>query len=387
MTDFKIIQGDSLESLKTLDSETIRCCVTSPPYWGLRDYGVEGQIGQEKTFEEFIDKLVEVFEEVKRVLTKDGTLWVNMGDSYAGSSKGLMGNGDYCAKTGTKQKTNVGSLSGKKKNLCGFKPKDLIGQPWTLAFALRRAGWYLRQDIIWNKSNPMPESCLDRPTRSHEYLFLLSKSNRYFYDYKAIFEPVTSGPSDIRKMVEGKERIGGKHKGLFDSLFKASATTNIWRKRGVGGSRVEEHIPVGKEGPNSGFHKTHVPGKENSKPVKRFGARGEGDDDNGQGGRVYEGEDVLYRNKRSVWNIATTPYPGAHFATFPKNLVKPCILAGSAPGDTVLDPFSGSGTTGLVATELGRKYVGLELNPEYVKMSEKRINASTPGFQFLEAKA
>ncbi len=321
--------------LKTLPAESVRCCVTSPPYWGLRDYGHTGQFGLEKTFGEYLDKLVLVFEEVKRVLTKDGTLWVNMGDSYAGSGRGLMGDGTPGI-TGAKQTSNTGSLTGKKTERGELKPKDLIGQPWALAFALRGAGWYLRQDIIWSKPNPMPESVTDRPARAHEYIFLLSKSREYFYDHEAIKEPATCGdprkplaPGQVDKRGNGHDR---------------------------GGVKIRES-------------------------VKRGGFEGKTKD---QKGREAFRKIEDWRNKRSVWEVTLQPFPEAHFATFPENLIKPCILAGSAPGDTVLDPFSGSGTTGLVATELGRKYVGIELNPEYVTMSENRINASTPGFQFLE---
>ncbi|MCL4109835.1 UNVERIFIED_CONTAM: hypothetical protein GTU68_059582 [Idotea baltica] len=266
--------GDCRKVLQGLPDESVRCCVTSPPYWGLRDYGVAGQIGMEGTVDEFITQLVDVFREVRRVLTNDGTCWVNMGDCYAGGGNGGgMPGADK----------NKAAREGERRRPEGFKNKDMIGQPWMLAFALRADGWFLRSDIIWHKPTAMPESVKDRPTKAHEYVFLLSKSERYFYDFEAIMEP--------KDLVER-------------------------------------------------------------------------------------------RNKRSVWSIASTGYSEAHFATFPPDLVKPCVLAGSEPGDLVLDPFAGSGTTGEVAVELGRKAVLIELNPEYGKLIEQRLGNVTPGLGF-----
>jgi len=273
MKPYRIIFGDALEQLKQLPSESVHCVITSPPYWGLRDYGVEGQIGLEPSLEEYIDKLVRVFREVRRVLRKDGTLWLNMGDCYQG--------------------------------------KQLVGQPWRLAFALQADGWYLRSDIIWAKPNPMPESVKDRPTKSHEYIFLLAKSAKYYYDADAIREP-----SIAKESIEG---FRGRKPQLILSLDAAHAQTR-------------------------GFH------------------------------NIPRGKTYIMRNKRDVWFVATCPYPGAHFATFPPKLIEPCILAGCPIGGTVLDPFAGSGTTLAVAIRLGRNAIGIELNEGYGKLIEKRCS-------------
>ena len=301
----KILQGDCLEVLKTLEGESVHTCVTSPPYWGLRDYGCGGQLGLEPTPEEFIEKMVAVFREVNRVLRKDGTAWVNMGDSYAGG-------GGYCPdapsnQAGSKQTTHKGSIKGKIKAMGHMKPKDLCGIPWMLAFALRADGWYLRQDIIWHKPNPMPESVTDRCTKAHEYIFLLSKSKKYYYDADAIRE----------------------------------ANTEAGRKR-----------------------------LENGTPVKLGGVKNSQRKDNPFSG--VEMSSAIGRNKRSVWKVPTAPYKAAHFATFPKDLIRPCILAGCPEGGTVLDPFGGSGTTGEVAEETGRHSIMIELSEEYVKLMRKR---------------
>jgi DNA modification methylase len=276
-----ILHGNCRQVLPTLPPESVQCCVTSPPYWGLRDYGVDGQLGLEPTPDEYVANMVAVFSEVARVLRDDGTLWLNLGDSYASGSKGSGGPNE-------KQDSNAGSYYDIRKFNHGLKPKDLCGIPWRVAFALQADGWYLRSDIIWHKPNPMPESVTDRPTKAHEYLFLLSKQERYFYDAEAIRED--------------KSRHGGGQLGSPD-----------------------------------------------------------------------------FRNKRTVWTIPSQPYSEAHFATFPEDLVKPCILAGSRLGDTILDPFSGSGTVGKVATEFGRRAVLIELNPSYIKLADTRTNV-TPGF-------
>lgn len=366
---WSVLQGNVFDVLPTLESGSVHCCVTSPPYWGLRDYGVDAQLGLEKTPEEYVENIVKVFREVRRVLRDDGTIWLNLGDSYFGA------NWRGSEAIGTKQATNQGANGTQHSLLASdwrgmkhplLKPKDLVGIPWMTAFALRADGWYLRSDIIWAKPNPMPESVTDRPTKSHEYIFLLSKSQRYHFDQEAVKEPATSTDNSSRDRdstklnnTPGRTRMGG-------------LTTN-------------------------GYH---------------------------------------YRNVRSVWNIATKPFAEAHFATFPPQLVRQCILAGTsehgvcavcgapwtrevevksmvidrserthglgrtrssgtmveartsrtvgwkppckhgtdAVPATVLDPFSGSGTTGLVAYNLGRNFVGIELNPEYVAMSERRLN-------------
>ena len=263
-----ILEGSVFDRLKDIEDESIQCVVTSPPYWGLRDYGEHEQLGLEETPEEFVDNLVKMFREIKRVLREDGTVWLNLGDSYFGSS----GQG---GKT-EKQTTNIGSYHSHTRKSNTLKTKDLCGIPWRVAFALQSDGWYLRQDIIWHKPNPMPESVQDRCTKAHEYIFLLTKSAKYFYDVDAVKEESTDDT---------------------DSL----------------------------------------------------------------------------RNKRSVWTITTKPYKEAHFATFPPELPELCIKAGSREGDIVLDPFFGSGTTGWVAQRLGRKWIGVELNPEYIKIAEKRF--------------
>lgn len=307
--------GDVRDVLPTLDAESVQCVITSPPYWGLRDYGVDGQMGLEKTPEEYVETLVEVFREVRRVLRDDGTVWLNLGDSYANT--GFRGsaetNGGF---TGERMRKRAAGLS--PNDSCqdsrpreippGLKPKDLVGIPWRVAFALQADGWYLRSDIIWHKPNPMPEGVTDRPTKSHEYLFLLTKSARYFYDADSIKEDAKY-PNDKRRPLgsEGAWNIDG-------------------RRRGYNG-----------------------------------------------GGVAYD-HDTSKSNKRSVWTIATQPYKEAHFATFPMALVEPCIKAGTKKGDTVLDPFAGSGTVGCVALKLGRTFVGIELNPDYCTMARESID-------------
>lgn len=257
-----VIEADARVAVRKLPANSLQCCVTSPPYWSLRDYEMAGQIGLEPTVEEYIERLVEVFSDVRRVLRDDGILWLNIGDAYT------SGDRSYRAPD---KKNPVRAMSYRPNTPLGLKPKDLVGIPWRLAFALQRDGWYLRSDIIWYKPNSMPESVKDRPTCAHEYLFLLSKAERYYYDYEAMREP-----------------------------------------------------------------------------------RG--------------------RNRRSVWSVPTEAFKGAHFATFPPALIKPCILAGSRSGDFVLDPFFGSGTVGVVCNGLGRRYIGIELNPEYVKIAAERLS-------------
>lgn len=302
-----ILVGDVRTKLAEIESQTIQTCVTSPPYWGLRDYGNDGQIGLEKSPEEYVAELVAVFREVKRVLKDDGTLWLNLGDSYSGSGKGPSGN---LGKTfDERNMENVHSAIVPQ----GLKPKDLIGIPWRVAFALQADGWYLRQDIIWAKPNPMPESVTDRCTKSHEYLFLLSKSPRYYFDNQSIKEQSVSDIGDA------KIRFGGGKYGDSDDPKHATKSGNVY-------------VPP---------------------------------------------EDGL-RNKRDVWTIPTQPFAGAHFAVMPEALVEPCVLAGSKVGDTVLDPFMGSGTVGLVSLEYGREFVGVELNPEYAELAKKRMNCYQP---------
>lgn len=304
----KILCGDALEQLQTLESESIYTCVTSPPYYNLRDYGVPGQIGQEESPEEYVNKLVEVFREVRRVLRPDGTLWVNIADSYA-------------TRSGAQPPRNTRNTCGHtaKKVPPGYKVKDLIGVPWMLAFALRADGWYLRQDIIWEKPNAMPENVKDRCTKCHEHIFLLSKQPKYYFDSEAISEPIVG-----------------------------ESTKRYLRKN------------------------------ENPDGLPRFGGTKYGDDQAEQSrtksGKTYTPKSR--RNKRDVWTIATKGFKGAHFATFPEKLIIPCIIAGSPEGGKVLDPFAGSGTTGIVSKKTGRGFVGIELNPEYAEMAAQRIAAS-----------
>lgn len=297
--------GDCRETMRKWAAAGIKAqtCVTSPPYYGLRDYGHEGQIGLEETPEEYIKAMVEVFRCVWDVLEDDGTLWLNIGDSYAGSGKGRNADGTH--QEGGKQGTNKGSIVGllAKTETPNCKPKDLIGIPWMLAFALRADGWYLRQDIIWHKPNPMPESVQDRCTKAHEYIFLMSKSQKYHYDHESIKDPVKQDWGT-------RDRTDGKYHNEGSGLQ-----------------------------PHSGLEKS------------------------------YE-----MANKRSVWTVNTKPYAGAHFAVFPSDLIEPCILAGAPAGGIVLDPFMGSGTTAQVAQNLGRQYLGCELNPEYEVLQNKRLS-------------
>lgn len=346
-TDFgTLYQGDCLDILKQLPDESVHCCVTSPPYWGLRDYGCDGQMGLEPSPDEYILKMVGVFHEVKRVLRDNGTLWVNIGDSYANDGK-------WGGSTGGK---HVSSLHGKSgigrgKVVTGLKQKDLIGIPWMLAFALRADGWYLRQDIIWEKKNTMPESVKDRCTKAHEYLFLLSKSAKYYYDFDAIKEKASPdsharyarGRSNTHKWADGVpgDQTIAKSFAHMQKNESKGKTGYAHKKRKPGVNPKAENAPAGSR-QNASF----------SAAVKDL---------------------VEYRNKRSVWSIPTKPYSGAHFATFPPDLIKPCIMAGCPSGGTVLDPFFGSGTTGLVAEKLNRRWVGSELNQEYCDLAADRI--------------
>lgn len=317
MKDFILLTGDALDKLKSLPDNSVDCCVTSPPYYGLRDYGTDKQIGLETSVQEYIDKLVAVFNEVRRVLKKDGTLWLNMGDSYAGSGKGAANYPNNAKQY--KQGTNKGMLGASKtiiKQSDEYKRKDLMGIPWRLAFALQADGWYLRQDIIWSKPNCMPESVKDRCTKSHEYIFLLSKSVKYYFDNEAIKEPATSFQDMKRRVKNGYGEWKTK---------KGSGTYAI---SGTGRSREELYSKDGK------------------------------------------------RNKRDVWTISTNAYKGAHFATFPEKLIEPCILAGCKEGGTVIDPFIGSGTTAVVSIRNRRKCIGIELNPKYAAMTVGRVEAS-----------
>lgn len=328
-----VIQGDALEVLRTLPDESVHCCVTSPPYWGLRDYGVDGQLGLEPTPTEYVVRMIKVFHEVWRVLRHDGTLWLNIGDSYAGG-----GGFSPSAPTAAKSKSGMYGITGALKRggikpVGGLKPKDLCGIPWRLALALQSDGWYLRSDIVWHKSNPMPESVTDRPTKAHEYVFLLAKSERYYYDSEAIREKAISPPSNKIKMPDGWDTGPGAH-GSFHRKGREKGRIQVKQR--------------GHPQPHSGF-------------INRWDAMTKAE------------QAANGRNKRDVWVVATEPFPDAHFATFPTKLITPCILAGCPLGGTVLDPFGGSGTTGVVAERLGRNAILIELNPEYVEMARRRI--------------
>jgi DNA modification methylase len=294
---FDLIQGECRKVLQSMEAQSINTCVTSPPYYGLRDYGVDGQIGLEQTPDEYVTAMVEVFREVHRVLRDDGTLWLNIGDSYYNYRPGKGQSMPKQSVSATKQDL-PDSCPRRGNKLEGIKEKDLIGIPWMLAFALRADGWHLRQDIIWHKPNPMPESVKDRCTKAHEYIFLLTKQPRYYFDADAIKEPA---------IYAGDNRGARKDSRRGTSMNSVSGVT--------------------------------------------------GD----------------FKNKRSVWSVTTKPYRGAHFATFPPDLIEPCVLAGSPVGGSVLDPFAGSGTTLAVAQQHGRKGVGIELNPEYVKLAFARL--------------
>lgn len=412
--DRKIICGDCLEVLKTLPDQSVDCCVTSPPYYGLRDYGTgkwiggdpncphkrvskyspktttghhqielagnvgdaiyktvcplcgavreDKQIGLEETPEEYIQKLVNVFREVKRVLKDEGTLWLNIGDSYWGSgSRGFDFTDKFTEASelqkgskGTIDLHNVPKLTGNKD---GYKNKDLIGIPWMLAFALRSDGWYLRQDIIWAKPNPMPESVKDRCTKSHEYIFLLTKKPHYYFDHEAIQEPAQL--STIQRLSQDVESQEGsytpsKNNGKMKAVASKSKYQSFVQEKS--GSRIR--FGGSKYGDNNDPHYATKSGKERIPQSK-----------NSQ-----NGEEQIVRNKRDVWSVPTQAVKEAHFATFPEKLIEPCILAGCPIGGIVLDPFFGSGTTGRVASRLDRDYIGIELNPEYIDIGMRRTN-------------
>lgn len=391
MTDrYRVIQGDCREGLCQLDAESVQCCVTSPPYWGLRDYGtgrweggdptcphaprpqvsnkeasnngalrdkptsvckcgaqrVDRQLGLEKTPDEYVEKMVAVFSEVWRVLKPDATLWLNLGDSYASD---LKGGGGKANSTLNAKRDEDGLVIGKsivtyepRRLNHGLKPKDLCMIPARVALALQAAGWYLRSDIIWAKPNCMPESVTDRPTRSHEYLFLLTKQPKYYYDAEAIAEP-------------------------------ASYAMYAQVEDGYNGEALKDYGANGVQNPSS--VKSRIIENARNRSKKRGEYNGK---TNGLPGREAFCAYTITRNKRDVWTVSPACYPDAHFATFPPDLIRPCILAGSKPGDVILDPFGGSGTTGQVALELGRQAVLCELNPQYIELIHQRCNV-TPG--------
>lgn len=347
----KILEGDVLSVLKTLTDESVDCVITSPPYWGLRDYGVVGQLGLENTPEGFVANLVGVLREVKRVLKERGTLWLNLGDSY--STKVPNGGQGKNGQRASRRNTN---LPNKAKLAEGIKPKDLVGIPWMVAFALRADGWYLRQDIIWHKPNPMPESVKDRCTKAHEYIFLLAKSEKYYYDVEAIREPAIWGNE------ERLERVKLGHKSLPNVLRNGLRQRKVpqvagWGRGDEPRNAVHFNVPKIRKGSRPSMPNGSFNGKTGDKAFRKTGE---------------------YRNKRSVWSVSSKPFKEAHFATFPEALIAPMILAGCPMGGVCLDPFMGAGTTAVVAKKLGRHYVGIEINAEYIKIAEKRISGVTP---------
>ncbi|WP_437880875.1 DNA-methyltransferase [Pseudomonas sp. LRF_L74] len=353
MQQHRILIGNCIDQLRTLPGQSAHCCVTSPPYYGLRDYGVDGQIGLEESPAEFIAALVDVFREVHRVLRDDGTCWVNMGDSYAGSwgAQGRpQGNGQMSGRAVTSARQinahpSFRSNTGVRGRELGLKKKDMMGMPWRLAFALQDDGWYLRQDIIWNKLNPMPESVRDRCTKAHEYIFLLSKSPSYYYDQDAILEPCSPNThARLSQAVQdqiGSERANGGAKTNGNMKAVARKSNGVGWGHGTDGEQRQRGRVKGNSSMDSAL--AIMP-------------------DN--------------RNKRSVWTVSTHSFKGAHFATYPPDLIRPCILAGSPRGGLVLDPFGGAGTTALVAMQEGRRSVLCELNPEYAAIAQARLDAA-----------
>jgi len=401
--------GDCRDLLAQLPDGSVQTCITSPPYWGLRDYGVAGQIGLEATPELYVATMVDVFEGVRRVLADDGTLWLNLGDCYITNPRGSLGT---CAEKSTLtnpkrqeevRRRNVAASSGARPNTLPhprnrttdpksparshkvaasrgarteLKHKDLVGIPWMVAFALRAAGWYLRSDIVWHKPNPMPESVTDRPTKAHEYLFLMSKSERYYYDVDAIREPQKS--------------LGERHEGKSgyrdDHPSKEGRTANTRSLHPLGKNRSSvweaEHLGFagGRHAENNGIVLSVTPEADGRVPYRsgnkvrssHADAGGVADRDARQAFGVPWEDTDGHRNKRSVWTVPTAPYDGAHFAVFPPALIEPCVLAGSRPGDIVLDPFFGSGTTGMVAEKHQRKWIGFDINPAYGELAKQR---------------
>lgn len=353
-----ILRGHVIDRLGELPDGSVHCVVTSPPYWGLRDYGVAGQLGMEATPQQYVVNMVAVFREVRRVLRKDGTAWVNMGDCYAGSwgaqghfvdgklvSRGGIG-WDRAKAAAVRKQGRTGSIPQNS----GLKAKDLVGIPWRLAFALQADGWWLRQDIVWSKPNPMPESITDRCTKSHEFIFLLSKSAKYYYDADSIRTPYAEETKALSfETMEFSRRNAEPVSG--------------WNMGEGSHDAIDHATPKSHNGSRFTDGKTVAVRARTGKGPRR--------------------DNPLGANKRSVWTVATQPYPEAHFATFPEKLIQPCILAGCPVGGTVLDPFNGSGTTGVVALRYHRKYIGIELNPEYADMSERRIADDAPLFNAL----
>lgn len=335
--------GDCRELLARLPDACVQTCITSPPYYYLRDYGVTGQIGLEATPSEYIRVLVDVFRGVRRVLRNDGTLWLNLGDGYAGANRGGYAGGKSRLDGSTKGQDQSRIARRACRLPRGLKTKDLLGIPWAVAFALRSDGWYLRADIVWHKPNALPESVGDRPTKAHEYLFLLAKSPRYFYDADAIREPVTGNAHSRGRGLNPKAVLGAA--GSRQNASWSAATADGGRRgyRSGNKARVVAQGELGRR-PATDHLGYNVPWEETD-------------------GR---------RNCRSVWSVPSEPYQGEHFATFPSKLIEPCVLAGSRPGDLVLDPFFGSGTTGEVAEKHGRRWIGFDISEKYGELAKQR---------------
>jgi DNA modification methylase len=375
--------------LTTLEPESVQCVVTSPPYWQLRDYGHDAQIGLEKAMDDYLAQLRGVFGDMRRVLREDGTFWLNVGDGYDAGTRATRAVNEQAGKQHgywTESMIN-------RRTQAGLGPKQLLGMPWRIAFMLQADGWYLRSDIIWSKPNPMPESVTDRPTKAHEYVFLLTKSERYYYDADAIAEPVSVAM--LAEMEQGYDGLGLKDydgAGVQNpSSVKARIIENARRKSEAANNGRSQQAT------NSEAERRDQLGSFNNNPRKRY-AKHRQTDPQAAGHRIvdnvararaeganHDSPFGITRNKRSVWTINTQPYPEAHFATFPEKLVEPCILAGSRPSDLVLDPFCGSGTTGAVAIRHQRNFVGIELNPSYVELARARIGGVAPLFSQEEA--
>ena len=362
------LQGDCLEILPDLIAAGVRvqCVVTSPPYWGLRDYDAEGQLGLEPTPQEYVGNLVRVFDLVKEILTDDGTLWLNLGDSSVShlSKRGVWD------QSGSKQAGNPGSLSAPSRSVPGLAAKNLVGIPWRVAFALQDAGWILRSDIIWAKPNPMTESVKDRPTRSYEHIFLFSKTGRYFYDHEAAKEPAAA--LNVHDYTgQGYEAPGqSPHQGTrrLQSPQALSFARHVNEPERPGQTRAQHRPDRNDPGPRDRVRKYHS-------LCPTIDVKG---GNQGAGFIKYSAYD---RNWRDVWTIPTQPCKEAHFAVFPEKLVRRCLVAGTRPGDTVFDPFMGSGTAAVVAAKMGCHWLGIEINPKFIEIQERRLELVEPLFK------
>lgn len=356
----KILQGDCIDVMKTMDAESVDCVVTSPPYWGLRDYGVDGQIGLEATLDEHLEKMVEVFAEVWRVLKPTGTLWLNYGDCYASAPNGRKAkdivDDDRCFRD--KPMSTVGGV---------LKPKDLCMIPNRLAIALQEWGWWVRSEIIWAKPNPMPESVTDRPATSHEKIFLLTKSAKYFYDAEAVKEPVAE--ATVQRVSQDIENQTGS------TRANGGTKTN-------GNMKAVGHKNLQRENPHT-MHKKRAAHSRGTKRTPPIDSAGQGHKDWSK--YMTKDDEITHRNLRNVWHIGTKPFKGAHFATFPPALAETCIKAGCPKGGIVFDPFGGAGTTGLVADQLQRDAILIELNEDYIDIAKNRIEGDAPLFTKVES--